>query len=148
MIDQASYSLFLSLECNPEFKIFRSACERYDDITGLRVDVEKQTIDSLAIIRRLAARENTSELGRSSRETIRIEWDAQLYTASSQDNADADYIEWGGTRWRVIEVQPPRDCTWIAIAVRDDQPCERECEHDAEPSVKQSSYHLVGGGRV
>lgn len=144
MIDEATYHLFLALECKPDFTIERSKCERYDSKTGKRILVEKDTLDAEAIIKSLGVREVNDEFsGRGSRETIRIEWNRPLYTASAQDKTDADIIIWRGSRWRVYDVMP-KDCTWRALAIRIE---EKEC-HDTKPSHDETSVHIIGGGRV
>lgn len=143
MIDDVTFEFFKELECDPYFTIHRSKCQRYDKQSGRKVTVEKETLTVEGIVKRLASREVSNEIGRTSRETIRVEWDRPLYTASSQDKTDADVIEWGGSMWRVIEVIP-RDCTWRAIAVRQE---EKDC-HDAKTSDDTTGIHIIGGGRV
>ena len=145
MLDEATFEIFLALECGEDkiFTIHRSRCERWDNTSKKIVTVEKEALVSEGIIRKLSSRELPGELLRTSREVIRVEWDRPLYTASSQDRADADFIEWRGSMWRVFDVVPD-DCTWRAMAVRSEQ---KEC-HDAEPSENGTSAYIVGVGRI
>jgi len=140
-IDKISFEFFRDLESDTEFKLIRSKCDRFDHKTGLKIEQTPNVLICEGIITPLGMREVSSENGRSSRETIEIEWDRPLYTASSQDNADADFIEWGGKTWRVIEVI--YDCTYVARAIRDDQPKCENIEHEAERSTTSTSYDFI-----